>query len=668
MNELTKELVRGLMEVDDTKIVALYGGGFKPPIRGHFNVVKQALAEYPEIDEFRIFVGGLERDGIDQTESLLIWDIYKNYLPQKVKIIPAKNPIGDIYRAPKNDPELEFYWVIGKREGEEDDEYDIKTRSAPLITNPDKYPNLNLKTITTTDSNMRARNARKALTLDSDEFKNFLPHELSDEDKEEVYNIASTKLINENITKNQLDSIESYADGLFNKLGIDIDFTKHFFDRLNDIRNKKPISVAELIGIFKKLYKKHGKPLSKTEDDLEAVVKDFNKNINIPFVIDVDQNGIDMTAKTIMRKQDFQTSNPVIPLEENATYSDYIDYKGKIKDLTKHMIKMGLNILPLPKVIFYHSEKSNAKNFFGKTAYYNPETKTIVLYTEGRHPKDIVRSFSHEMIHHIQNLEDRLGDIMTTNTNEDEDLDAIEREAYQEGNMIFRNWTDSIDGKITTDIEEGGSLIPIKVKKTKKDPFGLNAYALELAKGLEETIDLPNHDGKAAPYGSGYKPITEDEKYTIYSDMDGVIADFDTRFKQFSDGIPPSDYVDKFGLEKFWELIDDEVGVRFWTGIEWMPGSQEYWDYIKKYNPILLSAPSRNNESRLGKRMWAKRNLPGVKLILSFGNNKKNYANENSILIDDREKNINQWKEAGGIGILHTSVASTIAQLKELGL
>ena len=99
-----------------------------------------------------------------------------------------------------------------------------------------------------------------------------------------------------------------------------------------------------------------------------------------------------------------------------------------------------------------------------------------------------------------------------------------------------------------------------------------------------------------------------------------------------------------------------------------MPGSQEYWDYIKKYNPILLSAPSRNNESRLGKRMWAKRNLPGVKLILSFANNKKNYANENSILIDDREKNINQWKEAGGIGILHTSVASTIAQLKELGL
>ena len=99
-----------------------------------------------------------------------------------------------------------------------------------------------------------------------------------------------------------------------------------------------------------------------------------------------------------------------------------------------------------------------------------------------------------------------------------------------------------------------------------------------------------------------------------------------------------------------------------------MSDGKEYWNYIKKYKPILLSAPSRNNESRLGKRVWAKRNLPGVKLILAFADNKKNYANENSILIDDREKNINQWKEAGGIGILHTDAASTIAQLKELGL
>jgi hypothetical protein len=61
-----------------------------------------------------------------------------------------------------------------------------------------------------------------------------------------------------------------------------------------------------------------------------------------------------------------------------------------------------------------------------------------------RHPKDIMRSFAHEMIHHMQNCENRLGNIATQDTNEDGDLPKIEREAYEKGNMTFRNWTDTI--------------------------------------------------------------------------------------------------------------------------------------------------------------------------------------------------------------------------------
>ena len=70
--------------------------------------------------------------------------------------------------------------------------------------------------------------------------------------------------------------------------------------------------------MFKKLYRKHGKPLSKIDNDFDAVVKDFNNDINIPFAIDVTQDGIDMYAKTIMRKKDFKTSTPVYPLQEEA--------------------------------------------------------------------------------------------------------------------------------------------------------------------------------------------------------------------------------------------------------------------------------------------------------------------------------------------------------------
>ena len=70
--------------------------------------------------------------------------------------------------------------------------------------------------------------------------------------------------------------------------------------------------------------------------------------------------------------------------EEQKPPSIFRMMKSFTKDLTKYMLDTGVNIKPLPKVIFKHKDKSNAKNFFGKTAYYNPNTQEIVLFTEGR--------------------------------------------------------------------------------------------------------------------------------------------------------------------------------------------------------------------------------------------------------------------------------------------
>ena len=115
------------------------------------------------------------------------------------------------------------------------------------------------------------------------------------------------------------------------------------------------------------------------------------------------------------------------------------------------MIDKGMNIEPLPSLEFVDGDSENAKDFFGRTAYYDPNRQHIVLYTEGRHPKDIVRSYAHEMIHHIQNLEDRLGDIAGTDTTSDEHLDKLEQEANLRGTMTFRNWTDSLNEAIVGD-------------------------------------------------------------------------------------------------------------------------------------------------------------------------------------------------------------------------
>jgi len=546
MNKLTKSLLEGLLPESKNKIVALYGGGFKPPIGGHFEVVDEALKQFPEIDELIILVGSGERNGISQAESILIWEVYQGYLPSKVKIQPSKSPIGDIYRFAKDNPQDIIYWVIGRRDGADDDDKDIADRAQGLKNNPEKYNNIDLKVITTQDEGMRGRNSRAAAKKGKAYFTPYLPSILSKEDEDIVFNIVS----------------------------------------------------------------------------------------------------------------------PV--LNENATYSKDIDYKQMIQDLTDYMIEKGRNIEPLPKIEFIDGDSENAKNFLGTTAYYDPNTQTIVLYTEGRHPKDIVRSFSHEMVHHTQNLEDRLGDIQTTDTTSDEELDKIEQEANLVGTMTFRNWTDSLNENDYTelemkkfrdnrnkvplysnDIDEGGSLIPIKIKKTKPDPFGINAFAREL-------IDELRGD--------------KDKKYKIYSDMDGVLVDFENRFKRFSGGISPKDYEDKYGKEKFWNLIDKETGVRFWVGMPWMSDGKQLWDYIKEYNPTLLSSPSRSNSSRMGKRIWRKRNLPSTKLVLAQAAKKQNYADPDSILIDDRASNVDQWIKAGGIGILHTDTASTIAKLKKLDL
>jgi len=163
--------------------------------------------------------------------------------------------------------------------------------------------------------------------------------------------------------------------------------------------------------------------------------------------------------------------------------------------------------------------------------------------------------------------------------------------------------------------------------------------------------------------------VKEVPKYKIYCDMDGVLTNFESRFEHFS-GMHPQEYEKKYGIEQFWHLIDTKIGVRFWVGMDWMPRGKELWDYIKPYKPDLLTSPSRHNSSRLGKQLWAKNNLsPKPKVIMAYSADKQRYANENSILIDDKKSNINEWAAKGGIAIRckDGDTGHVIDKLKELG-
>ena len=105
-------------------------------------------------------------------------------------------------------------------------------------------------------------------------------------------------MITEDISQQDLDAIEKYADKLFAKVGIDVEFTRHFLDRANDERNKKPITAPELIRIFRQEYKRWAKPIAQLGPDAEAVMKDMATDINVPFVLKWDrENGeLDLVA------------------------------------------------------------------------------------------------------------------------------------------------------------------------------------------------------------------------------------------------------------------------------------------------------------------------------------------------------------------------------------
>ena len=99
-----------------------------------------------------------------------------------------------------------------------------------------------------------------------------------------------------------------------------------------------------------------------------------------------------------------------------------------------------------PKLILREDEE-NAKGIFGKTAYYEPASQTVVLYITNRHPKDICRSFAHELIHHVQNLRGDLdkggpNSSSPTYAQDDQHMRSMEMEAYLKGNMMFRDWED----------------------------------------------------------------------------------------------------------------------------------------------------------------------------------------------------------------------------------
>ena len=121
-----------------------------------------------------------------------------------------------------------------------------------------------------------------------------------------------------------------------------------------------------------------------------------------------------------------------------------------------------------PPRVFLRDDPQNAQDPLGKTAYYDPEQMSVTLYIHGRHPKDVMRSLSHELVHHAQNCNgefENTGDMGEGYAQNDPHLREMERKAYEIGNLCLRDWTDTRNSTIyNVSLQEGA-----KKKMSLKD-------------------------------------------------------------------------------------------------------------------------------------------------------------------------------------------------------
>ena len=392
------DLIKPLLLEQGEETIAIFPGKFKPPHKDHLARIQAAAKMASQV---KVIIGPNpiaknDEAAISAQEAMIIFDLYKkkNLVPDNVtfEISDIPSPVLKAYQEFENNPEQKYIAIFGK----DDAERFKGIAKLPNVT-VNNFPEANIGDASATD-------LRKAIAVqDIAAIKPFLPFGVSPSEYLDALNMPKKEPVQETYKGKRTDN---GAPGTFKAK-----ITKAYGGDVTIEKARK--------------FKSRENATALDKQQANWFINFHSKNENLE-PSDLKNNG---------KSAPYGSEYSVVQ-EGLAPY---------IKDLTKYMYNQGLSIDPAPEIEFVEDE-DNAKNPLGKTAYYDPNNRVIVLYTTGRHPKDILRSFAHEMIHHVQNLEGRLGNIHTTNINEDDYLKSLEREAYERGNMSFRSWENSLRG------------------------------------------------------------------------------------------------------------------------------------------------------------------------------------------------------------------------------
>lgn len=420
------DIVAALQESDKQKVIAVFPGKFKPPHKDHIARIKAAAQDADEVivlispktepggnaktkkDQQRLQDRLQQEQPVTADQSLEIFKLAS--LPTNVTVmrsddsklpVPAASPVTAAYEIFKANPQQQYIAVFGKEED-----------FSRYGTVP---PNVTIKNYDSAAGNLSATDVRKALKAGQD-LAAYLPDGV---DQQKYKEIILGKTDPKSIEEVMLETIDEVLANLFPKKQAKVVREASSGTAVSALATVRSVDRATLSHLYDHL--RETIPL----DQFDVI---FQQDRIYIYNKQEDQVGFDYTP--------YQKR-----LGESA--EGKFDYTPHIASILEYMMDQGVKITPLPDIVT-KEDPQQASNFFGKTAYYSPTEMKVVLYTLGRHPKDVCRSFAHEMIHHKQNLQGRLGNIQTTNINEDEYLKEIEREAYLEGNEYFRGWEDKV--------------------------------------------------------------------------------------------------------------------------------------------------------------------------------------------------------------------------------
>lgn len=185
-----------------------------------------------------------------------------------------------------------------------------------------------------------------------------------------------------------------------------------------------------------------------------------------------------------------------------------IKYEKEIKSLSD-FAKDRIGFKNNPTFVLQNDEE-NASKLLGKTAYYDPSTMEVNVFVTGRHPKDILRSIAHELVHHMQNEKGELqnsGYMGQGYAQKNQHLRDMERQAYEVGNLCFRDWEDSLKEKEPTIYNER-RINSMSLKEWKNKELGQNltdkwGFKMDLSKLNEgakpDFLDLDGDGDKEEP-------------------------------------------------------------------------------------------------------------------------------------------------------------------------